>query len=185
MAAVLTWHRDTVIDIVLTVAARHAGYTGAGEIVDHVVASRALRTRIAVAFVDIDFAIYSSVAGLANAFVGVDLIVAGRAILTRMTQALIHIRVTVFTRKTGRTIALVRALFILTNAITANIRIQGALIHILRTRTTRPARRTAAGVLAIRQIRTDATIATRLCRASRADLILRTNALIQLAYHWL
>lgn len=102
-----------------------------------------------------------------------------------MTQALIHIGVTVFTREAGRTIALVRALFILTNAITANIRIQSALIHILGARTTRPAGRTTAGVLTIRQICADATIATRLRRASRTNLILGTNALIQLTHHWL
>lgn len=74
MAAVLTRRRDTVVDIVLTEAARHARYTGAGEIVDHVVACRALRAGITVAFIDIDFAVNTGIAGLADTFVGVDLL---------------------------------------------------------------------------------------------------------------
>lgn len=71
---VLTWRRDAIINVNVTDASRHARNAGAGEIVNHIVASGAIRARITDALIDVNLAVVTLVAWLTVALIGIDLV---------------------------------------------------------------------------------------------------------------
>lgn len=67
----LTRCRNTVVNVDFTETSSHAGYAGAGKIVNHIDTSRTLETGIAGALVNVNFAVEAHVTGGTYTFVGI------------------------------------------------------------------------------------------------------------------
>lgn len=149
---VLTWRRDTIINVNVTYTSCHTRYAGACEIVNHIDASGAIRARIADALIDVNLAVVALVTWFAVTFIGIDLVVACGTVETGMTETLVHIRVTMNSGKTGCTVTFVGSLFVFADAIATDIWLLDTFIHIIGAIPSRPATLTLALIVSIGKI---------------------------------
>lgn len=140
----------TVVNVDVTDAARHSRNAVAGEVVDPVDAGGSVRAGITAALIDIYFAVLSLISWLANALVGIYLVVARGSVEAGKAKAFVHIGITVDSGKSRRTVALVRSLLVLADTIAADLRMQGALVHVVATGASSPSTGALALVVSIR-----------------------------------